>query len=246
MDYLGTMFLILTPFGFFCTENGTGMITGPIFLILGILFKWLAKNGTSFTSTPKAKYQVSSEEFWKIKFKEQYDKLKQDDVSEMLNSINVKHAKRWADDVTRSHGAIPPSDERYEQIAKELGIKTEKAIRTETDRRNRLNIAKTYLLRQYMQDYVDTSLCRDYTRILKDACDFVFILKNGNFNNTYWGSSCSMELLEKEWVKIPESEKNEARTVVNRYVEAFSKTPKIDYAGHLNEKELRKLKEILN
>lgn len=39
MSDLGTFFLILTPFGFFCTENGTGLITGTIFLILGILFK---------------------------------------------------------------------------------------------------------------------------------------------------------------------------------------------------------------
>lgn len=55
-----------------------------------------------------------------------------------------------------------------------------------------------------------------------------------------------MKLLEKKWAKIPESERNEARAVVDKYVEAFSKAPKRDYAGHLNEKELRKLKEILN
>lgn len=51
-----------------------------------------------------------------------------------------------------------------------------------------------------------------------------------------------MELLEREWAKIPESERNEAKAAVDKYVEAFSKTANRDYVGHLNEKELRKLK----
>lgn len=100
MDYLGTMFLILTPFGFFCTENGTGMITGFVFLILGLLFKWLAKNGNNISSTPTAKYQVSPEEFWKIHFKEQYDKSKSsDEYGKKHNDIKAESARRWADEI---------------------------------------------------------------------------------------------------------------------------------------------------
>lgn len=45
MNYLGKMFFILTPFGFFCTENGTGLITGFTFLILGIIFTMYGKKG---------------------------------------------------------------------------------------------------------------------------------------------------------------------------------------------------------
>lgn len=41
---LSTMFFILTPFGFFCTENGTGLITGPVFLIIGIILKCIERN----------------------------------------------------------------------------------------------------------------------------------------------------------------------------------------------------------
>lgn len=38
-----TMFFALTPFGFFCTENGTGLITGTVFLIIGLILKFLEK-----------------------------------------------------------------------------------------------------------------------------------------------------------------------------------------------------------
>lgn len=41
---LSTMFFILTPFGFFCTENGTGLITGSVFLIIGIILKCVERN----------------------------------------------------------------------------------------------------------------------------------------------------------------------------------------------------------
>lgn len=132
MSQLGTFFLILTPFGFFCTENGTGLITGTAFLILGILFKWLAKNGGSFSSGTTAKHYVPPKEFWKIHFSEQYNKLRKSGChSENLASIDVKDARRWADEVARAHGVTLPNDVRFEQIAKELGIKTEKVEKIE-------------------------------------------------------------------------------------------------------------------
>lgn len=49
--------------------------------------------------------------------------------------IDVKDARQWADVVARAHGVTPPNDVRFEQLAKELGIKTEKAIKAEAARK---------------------------------------------------------------------------------------------------------------
>lgn len=132
MSYLGTMFFILTPFGFFCTENGTGLITGTIFLILGILCKWIGNGGLKDVTTSKQK--VSPEEFWKIHFMQFLNNAK--NTKGLCYSVD--DAKKWADDVTRANGCIPPNDFRYEQIAKEMGIKTLKVEREEREK-SRIN-----------------------------------------------------------------------------------------------------------
>lgn len=161
MSYLGTMFLILTPFGFFCTENGTGLFTGTAFLILGILFKWLAKNGGGFSSGTTAKHYVLPEEFWKIHFSEQYNKLRKSGYhSENLAWIDVKDARQWADVVARAHGVTPPSDVRFEQIARELDIKTEKAIKAEAARKKAIEEEN---MRKEMESLMET-FGEDYCR----------------------------------------------------------------------------------
>lgn len=132
MSYLGTMFFILTPFGFFCTENGTGLITGTVFLILGILCKWIGNGGLKDVTTSKQK--VSPEEFWKIHFMQFLNNAK--NTKGLCYSVN--DAKKWADDVTRANGCVPPNDFRYEQIAKEMGIKTLKVEREEREK-SRIN-----------------------------------------------------------------------------------------------------------
>lgn len=133
MEFLSTMFFILTPFGLFCTGNGTGLITGTVFLLLGFLFRWIADGGLERATATK----VSSETFWRMHFTNRY--YGSGNVTENLNRpyISPEDAKGWADDVTRANGGIPPSDERFEEIAKELGIETRKA-RLEKLRNDRL------------------------------------------------------------------------------------------------------------
>ena len=123
MSFLSTMFFILTPFGFFCTENGTGLITGTVFLLLGFLFRWIADGGIERANAPK----VSSETFWRTHFTNRYSDFKKSIKSQRENFYYTEEAKSWADAVTRANGGIPPSDERFEEIAKELGVETRKA-----------------------------------------------------------------------------------------------------------------------
>ena len=117
------MFFILTPFGFFCTENGTGLITGTVFLLLGFLFRWIANDGIERANAPK----VSSETFWRIHFTNRYSDTINKARGQRETFYYIDEAKEWADTVTRANGGIPPSNERFEEIAKEIGIETRKA-----------------------------------------------------------------------------------------------------------------------
>ena len=144
---LSTMFFILTPFGFFCTGNGTGLITGPVFLIIGFILKWVEEGGIERASRPK----VSSEEFWTIQFLQHYNTWK--DVKEAHNT--AEGSKSWADQVTRANGGIPVSDERFEQIAKENGITTRKMQFANRARFNRIQLGKYYLMGKLIEKYKD-------------------------------------------------------------------------------------------
>ena len=123
---ISTFFFILTPFGFFCTENGTGLITGTIFLTIGIVCK-MFENGT-FDSVGKPK--VSSEEFWKIHFRDRYYSFKN-----KHKHITAEEAREWADYICRCHGAPVPSDVRFEEIAKEMGVETSKEEKKRGDKK---------------------------------------------------------------------------------------------------------------
>lgn len=142
---LSTIFFILTPFGFFCTGNGTGLITGPVFLIIGFILKWIENGGVERVSRPK----VSSEEFWTIQFLQHYNTWK--DIKEAHNT--AEGSKSWADQVTRANGGVPVTDARFEQIAKENGIVTRKMQFANRARFNRIQLGKYYLMGKLIKKY---------------------------------------------------------------------------------------------
>lgn len=146
---MSTIFFILTPFGLFCTENGTGLIVAPIFLILGFICKWIENGGFEKINTSK----VSSEEFWTIHFLDRYYSLKK---SGMVCA--TEEAKGWADEVTKFNGGCPVSDEKFEQIAKEHGIVTKKEQKTTEDIFDRIQFGKYYLLGKLKEKYKNMSI----------------------------------------------------------------------------------------
>ena len=52
-------------------------------------------------------------------------------LSKMRHAFTEEDAKEWADYVTKANGGIPPTDERFEQIAKELGVSQVQVSRIE-------------------------------------------------------------------------------------------------------------------
>lgn len=225
MSQLGTFFLILTPFGFFCTENGTGLITGAVFLILGLLFKWLGNGGTEKIQNANSNVpKVSSEEFWKIHFCKRYNELKDmRDYSEPLDYVNVKEAKNWADDVTKANGGIPPTDNRFEQIAKEMGLKTEGVANNEVARKSLIAIAERCLMQQLIEEYEKQEDFKKYLPKLRKFRDTRFFKHPTTKKNIV--GYYDIEKLKQLYVTIPESEKAQARKNVEEYERKVVKFP---------------------
>lgn len=217
MSQLGTFFLILTPFGFFCTENGTGLITGTVFLILGLLFKWLGNGGAEKIQNANSNVpKVSTEEFWKMHFHKRYNKLKDmRDYSETLDYISVKNAKNWADGVTKANGGIPPTDSRFEQIAKEMGIKTEKVRKIERQSESRVRIAERVYMQDLVKEYEGHSGFVPYIHILRNIANEISFFHPKT--NQYISHYCNIEELKEIFKTIPENEKRQARENVEEF-----------------------------
>ena len=139
MESLSWIFFCLTPFGFFCTENGTGLITGTVFLILGFVFKWLGNNSGG---EPTAKVKVEPQKFWECHY---------------MDSINGggidQNARTWATTVARAHNCPIPSEAEQERIARRNGIVTEKMKQQEKDKWDRIQVGKCYLMQELEKKY---------------------------------------------------------------------------------------------
>lgn len=143
MEYLSWLFFFLTPFGFFCTESGTGLITGTVFLILGFVFKFAR---SSIGGTPTATFKAESQKFWMMHFEQRLNEK----IHPNLNITNTPEmARDWANQMCIYHGVGYPSDERFEQICKEMGLKTKKVKDAEDEIYDRIQAGKFFLLDRF-------------------------------------------------------------------------------------------------
>ena len=145
MEFLSIIFFSVAPFALFCSEGGNGLFLCPLFLILGAICKWISNGGIDEMHRPR----VSSEEFWTIHFLDHYNSWR---GNEKVN-VTAEDSRRWADEVTRSNGGTPPSNERYEEIARANGIKTRKVRQVDEDRWNRIQVEKYRLMGELEKKY---------------------------------------------------------------------------------------------
>ena len=149
---LSTIFFILTPFGFFCTGNGTGLITGPLFLILGFVFKWIESNSGG---TPTATVKVEPQKFWEWHYKDRMRSMyvQKDLGDEGKMAIHDREARQWATTICGYHNAWVPPETKQEQIARENGVVTEKMIKERKEKKDRIQIAKYFLMVRLEEKY---------------------------------------------------------------------------------------------
>lgn len=203
-------FFILTPFGFFCAENGTGLITGTVFLILGFICKWIENGGLE----PKIK--VEPKDWWETNYR-----------INMAQGRGHEASKGIADDTTRWNHCPMPSEEEKERIAKSLGVVTEKSKQDIREHWDRVQVGKYYLMTELIEKYEKYHwnvtklypLPVEYIKASRNALEFVWDGRVGGFLTF----SRFKKNDEEMWNSLSTEEKNEAREWVREYEERFVK-----------------------
>lgn len=208
---MSTFFFILTPFGYFCTENGTGLVTGTIFLLLGILFKWIENGGL------EPKVRVSSKDWWETNYRRN-----------MARGLGHKVSMDMADYTTRTNHCHMPSDDEKEKVAKSMGVVTDRAKQDIRDHWDRVQVGKYYLMGELIEKY-DLYLRTDkrwdlmtpvyYIKASREALKLVWNDTIGDYHTL----RKYKKTVEETWDSLTSVEKNEAREWVNEYEERFLK-----------------------
>ena len=143
MEYLSWLFFSISPFALFCSEDGNGLILCPVFVVLGFICKWAANQSRK---KPRGIVKLEPQEYWEWHFKQRLNEK----IHPNLNSTNTPEmARDWANQMCIYHGVGYPSDERFEQICKEMGLKTKKVKDNEDEEYDRIQSGKYYLLDRF-------------------------------------------------------------------------------------------------
>ena len=133
MESLSWIFFCLSPFALFCSENGSGLILCPIFIILGFVFKWA---GNISVGKPKTVVKVSSSEFWEWHYKDRMrGTLAIKDNNDAFIAYKDKEARRWATTICGYNNAWVPPEATQEQIARANGVITEAMIKERNEKK---------------------------------------------------------------------------------------------------------------
>ena len=152
MEGLSWLFFCLAPFALFCSESGNGLILCPVFIILGFVFKYAGSNGGS---TPKAVVKVEPQKFWEWHYKDRMRSTlaQKDTINDGLMALKDKEARSWATTICGYHNAWVPPEDTQEQIARANGVVTEKMIKQRTEKKDRIQVGRYFLLQKLKEEY---------------------------------------------------------------------------------------------
>ena len=222
MEFLASMFFIMSPFVLFCSESGNGLILAPICLILGFVCKWIDEGGLE----PKNK--VQPKDWWAENYKQEVARLLHSGAKG--NPYTDKQARKFADYITRINKCPMPSDEEKERIAKDFGIVTEKMKKEENIKHDRIQIGKYFLLKELREKYHGKRFgnngrgercCYPWT-IIKDDL-YKIRLSDGHSINEAWIELDYKKTLREIWDGLSEQEKEQATKWIKEYEERMLK-----------------------
>ena len=152
MEFLSWLFFCLSPFALFCSEDGNGLVLCPVFIILGFIFKYA---GNNIGGTPTAVVKVEPQKFWEWHYKDRMRNTlaQKDSISDGLMAAKDKEARDWATTICECHNAWVPPEGTQEQIARANGVVTEKMIKQRTEKKDRIQIGKYFLLQKLKAEY---------------------------------------------------------------------------------------------
>lgn len=224
---MSTYLFILTPFCFFCVENGH--VLGIICLILAIIVK-CGESGL-FDSVTNPKTVVSNDVFWEYNFVNHYYGC--------LNSgaaNTVQSSRDHADFVTKCNCGYPVTDEKFEEIAKRNGIITTKEREKIENHLTRIQFAKYHyfmeMLDRYKGKYLESKEIDGFGKEYMSRYNLDFILekisKKISYNCLYGFGKTRVFTSNEEkrnslWNETTDEEKIIAKKWVDEYEQIFIK-----------------------
>lgn len=222
MEYLSWLFFCLSPFALFCSENGTGLILCPVFIILGFIFKWAGSNAGS---SSQVVVKVDQKKFWEWHYKDcMRNTLEQkDSIGDYLMSVKDKEARSWATTICGYHNAWVPPEGIQEQIARANGVVTEKMIKEREEKKDRIQVGKYFLMSELAEKYRSMRVGKGgkercyfpRSKITKDI--YKIKTSDGMLISDYWLSEKYNKSAREVWESLSEKEKNQVKQWVEEY-----------------------------
>lgn len=227
MGFLSWLFFCLSPFALFCSEDGNGLILCPVFIILGLVFKF-AESNSSGKSTATVK--VEPQKFWEWHYVDRMRNTlnQKDSINDGLMALRDKEARRWATTICGYHNAWVPPKDKQEQIARSYGVITEKIAKENTIKRDRIQIGK-YFLMSVLKFKYSNAACYTKREIEKDMKKITI---SEHLGADDWCVKQKYGKTVREMCKtLTDEEKREAVEWINEYESKLVQAVK-DYESH--------------
>lgn len=214
MGFLSWLFFCLSPFALFCSESGNGLFLCPLFIILGFVFKSANNNGGN-AARPVVK--VEPQKFWEWHY---IDRMKstlaqKDTINDGLMALKDKEARDWATTICGYHNAWVPPESTQENIARENGAITEKMVKENTIKKDRIQIGKYFLMSELKLKYDSVKTWHTRKEIEKDMRK-IKISRHGGADDWYVKQEYGKTVKEM-WATLSPEEKRQADNWIKEY-----------------------------
>ena len=228
MEFLSWLFFCLSPFALFCSEDGNGLILCPVFIVLGLVCK-LASGDSGGTS--KATVKIEPQKFWEYHYMDRMRSTlaQKDIINERLMALKDKEARDWATTICGYHNAWVPPEGKQEQIARANGVITEKMVKANEVKKDRIQIGKYFLMRELELKYDDIKNWHIQKEIENDMRK-IKIARHGGADDWYVRREYGMTVGEM-WRTLTLGEKQQAEKWVKEYEEKLIQAVE-DYESH--------------
>lgn len=225
INILATGMFVIAPISLFCSQNGNGITLCIIFLVLGIICRWIGNGGLNPT------VRIKKENWWEEHYKMCLGA--QAANKDKLDATDDKIARENADYRTRIKNIPLPSEEEKEKIARSMGIITYKMQQDAKDSWNKIQYEKCRLMKEFEENTNWNEFGKGYNsfrlyveasrKALEYHMDFYSVLKEQPWDKPL---TTEEKLEANKWIK---EYKERFLKEVNDYVENKKSMPTIDY-----------------
>ena len=188
----------------------------------------------------KAVVEIEPQNFWEYHYKDRMRSTlaQKETISDGLMALKDKEARSWATTICGYHNAWVPPEGKQEQIARANGVITEKMVKANEVKKDRIQIGKYYLMCELKFKY-DNVKTWSIQKEIKNDMKKIKIAHHGGADDWYVKQAYRMTV-EEMWKTLSVDEKQQAEKWVKEYEEKLIQAVK-DYENH-NEYMIRPVK----